>query len=100
MGRSGGPRDRRTHGSERYCRSGAVCANARVLGLRRDQDEGGASILVYLNQEQMTEELRQDVAFLLRLPGARSGCAEVRLQYGLIPSSPNEIVVLTSRSWS
>lgn len=70
--------------------------DARVLGLHRDQDEGGADILVYLNQKQMTEELRQDVAFFYDSLGLDPDIAEVRLEYGLIPTSPNEIVVLTS----
>ena len=70
--------------------------NAGVLGLRREGDGGDSSIIVYLTGKEDGEELTADVSFFLTTLGLAPGTTEARLRYGLIPSEPNEITVLTS----
>jgi hypothetical protein len=70
--------------------------NAGVLGLRRQDEEGGPTIIVYLTEHEDVGALEPDLAFLFETLQLAPGTTEARLRYGLIPSEPNEITVLTA----
>jgi len=68
--------------------------NAGVLGLRREEEDGRAAVIVYLTRS--ADALGPDIAFLFETLGLSPGTTEARLRYGLIPSEANEITVLTT----
>jgi hypothetical protein len=70
--------------------------DARVLGLRRSVKEEGAQILVYVNQQKISDEVARDLEFFYRTLDIDPEARDARLSYGLIPDKPNEIVVLTT----
>jgi hypothetical protein len=68
----------------------------RVIGLRREDNEGKADILVYQRSERATGELATDLRFLQDALDLDPDIHSYHLSYGLVPDEDNEIAVLTS----
>jgi hypothetical protein len=68
-----------------------------AIGLRRsDVESENASILLYVREDRIDEQTRQDIDFLLTTLRLDPDSKEYKLDYGLIPDEPDEITVLTS----
>lgn len=69
----------------------------RALGLRRSGGETeGAAILLYLTEQDASEQTRRDLEFLRSTLGLNPDANEYRLKYGLVPENANTIAVLTA----
>jgi hypothetical protein len=71
--------------------------DARAIGLRRSNADGATKpqIVVYVNKDNDSEQIQQDLAFMRRVLKLDSADHEYTLAYGLIQSETNEIAVLT-----
>ena len=69
---------------------------ARAIGLRREDEEGKAKIILYRVAGEMTEETAADFRFLSETLNLDPEENEFQLSYGLVPDESNEIKVLTS----
>ena len=69
---------------------------AGALGLRRSTGETkNAVIVLYLNEQAMSAQARQDIDFLRTTLQLRPEAREFKLAYGLVPDKPDDIAVLT-----
>ncbi len=71
--------------------------DARVLGLRQsnNDDKEKPQIIVYVNKDNYSEQIQQDLAFMRRVLKLNPADHEYTLAYGLIQTETNEIAVLT-----
>lgn len=68
-----------------------------ALGLKRsDLEVKDTTIVLYVNDKNLSEQARQDIAFLRTTLQLRPEASEFKLVYGLIPDGQDEIAVLTS----
>ena len=68
---------------------------ARSLGLRKHEGKGKSRIIVFKALDEFNPEVAQDLAFFRDSLKLDPDALEYPLAYGLIPSEPNEIAVLT-----
>lgn len=68
---------------------------ARALGLRRDEDGKHSRIVVYQTRDAVDPEVQRDLKFMREALELEPDAQEFTMSYGLIPSQPNEIAVLT-----
>jgi hypothetical protein len=67
-----------------------------LLGLKRSSDKmEDATIVLYLSEQDMSQQAQQDIDFLRTTLGLRSEANEFKLTYGLIADEQDEIAVLT-----
>jgi len=69
---------------------------ARVLGLRREEEAKGAKIIVYQTSRVQSQETRDDLRFMQEALDLDPDLEEYTLSYGLIPDEGNQIMVMTS----
>jgi hypothetical protein len=78
----------------------AVWSRLRVsgaIGLRRSNVEPkDATIILYVREDSIDEEIRRDIDFLITTLGLDPDSKEYKLDYGLVPDEPDEVTVLTS----
>jgi hypothetical protein len=60
------------------------------------EKEGGTKIVVYANTDDLAEDARADLILVRETLGLPEDVNEFTLRYGLLPGSPDEIVVLTN----
>jgi len=69
---------------------------ARIIGLRRsNKDNEKARIVLYLKDDALEQQTREDLLFLRETLGLRKGAKEFTLSYGLVSNNPDALVVLT-----
>ena len=69
---------------------------AGAMGLRRSGEvTKNAVIVLYLTEQGMSEQVRQDIHFLRTTLQLRPEATEFTLTYGLVPDKQDEIAVLT-----
>jgi hypothetical protein len=69
---------------------------AGVIGMKRSEgDTTDASIMLYVLPEHIDERTREDVEFLHETLELSPEANEFKLTYGLVPSHPDEITVMT-----
>ena len=67
-----------------------------TIGLRRsDVESKSAKIILYVREDSIDEQIRQDIDFFFATLGLDPDSKEFKLGYGLIPDEPDEITVLT-----
>jgi hypothetical protein len=68
-----------------------------ALGMKRsDLEDKNATIILYVNDKDRSEQILQDIAFFRTTLQLKPGLSEYKLVYGLIPAEDDEIAVLTT----